>query len=399
MARILLRSPLGNVARVVLTFRPVTMTTSEPTSLIEHFAPLRDPRITKKSRHELLDIVVIAICAIICSADDWVSVAEFGDAKEDWFRSFLKLPNGIPSHDTFGRVFSLLSPKEFQTCFTSWMHSLTGVFKGLVAIDGKTLRRSHDRQSNRSAIHMVSAWASENGLVLGQVKTDEKSNEITAIPELLQALALKDCLVTIDAMGCQKKIAKQIVGQGGDYLLALKGNQSKLAEEVEAVFCEADRVGFKGFPVDFHDTKDRNHGREEVRRYWSLDCEGLLSNAKSWASLNMIGMIESQRTLEGEVSVEYRYYIGSKKSDARVFAKGARGHWGIENGLHWVLDVAFREDDNRVRKGNAPENFAILRHIAVNAVKQEKTAKLGVKNKRLKAGWKESYLAKILLGI
>ena len=353
----------------------------------------------KKTRHILLDVVVIAICAVICGAEDWVSVAAFGRAKERWFRRFLELPHGIPSHDTFGRVFALISPAEFQACFTSWMHALTGVFKGLVAIDGKTLRRSYDRQANRAAIHMVSAWASENGLVLGQLKTEEKSNEITAIPQLLRALAIKGCLVTIDAMGCQKAIAKQIVEQGGDYLLALKGNQSKLAEEVEAVFNEADEANYEGYAVDFQETEERKHGRQEIRRYWSMACEGFLVNAEPWAELSMIGMVESERTVDGKTSIDYRYYIGSIDNDARLFAKGVRGHWGIENGLHWTLDVAFREDDCRVRKGHAPENFALLRHIAVNAIKQEKTAKLGVKNKRLNAGWDDSYLAKILLGI
>jgi predicted transposase YbfD/YdcC len=375
------------------------MTPSEPTTLIEHFAPLQAPRIVKKTRHILLDVVVMAICAVICGAEDWVSVAEFGRAKECWFRRFLELPHGIPSHDTFGRVFALISPGEFQTCFMSWMHALTGVFKGLVAIDGKTLRRSYDRQANRAAIHMVSAWASENGLVLGQLKTEEKSNEITAIPELLRVLAIKGCLVTIDAMGCQKAIAKQIVEQGGDYLLALKGNQSKLAEEVEAVFDQADSVNYEGYAVDFQKTEERNHGRQEIRRYWSMACEGLLVNAEPWEKLSMIGMVESERTVDGKTSIDYRYYIGSIDNDARLFAKGVRGHWGIENGLHWTLDVAFREDDCRVRKGHAPENFVLLRHIAVNAIKQERTAKLGVKNKRLKAGWDDSYLAKILLGI
>jgi predicted transposase YbfD/YdcC len=375
------------------------MTPSEPTTLIEHFTPLQDPRMINKNRHKLLDVVVIAICAVIGGAEDWVSISEFGRSKESWFRRFLELPHGIPSHDTFGRVFALISPSEFHSCFTSWMHALTGVFKGLVAIDGKTLRRSYDRQANRAAIHMVSAWASENSLVLGQLKTEEKSNEITAIPKLLRVSAIKGCLVTIDAMGCQKAIAKQIVEQGGDYLLALKGNQSKLAEEVEAVFDEADSVNYEGYVVDVHETEERNHGRREIRRYWSIAYEGLLVNAEPWAKLKMIGRVESERTVEGKTTIEYRYYIGSIDNDARLFAKGVRGHWGIENGLHWTLDVAFREDDCRARKGHAPENLALLRHIAVNAIKQEKTAKLGVKNKRLKAGWDDSYLAKILFGI
>lgn len=370
-----------------------------PPSLVHHFASLEDPRVLGRNRHNLIDILVIAICGVICSADDWVSIAEFGEAKEDWFREFLELPNGIPSHDTFGRTFSLLSPEAFQESFISWVRSLTGVFEGLVAIDGKTLRRSHDRRSGKAAIHMVSAWASENSFVLGQVKTEEKSNEITAIPELLRALSLKGCLVTIDAMGCQKAIAKQIVEQGGDYLLALKGNQSNLADEVEAVFSVADGVGYEGYAVDYYETEERNHGRHEIRRYWSLAIKDLLVHAGPWANLSMIGMMESERTVNEETSIEYRYYIASIENSATEFARAVRGHWGIENGLHWVLDVALREDDCRVRKGNAPENLALLRHIAINAVKQEKTKKLGVKNKRLKAGWDETYLAKIMCGV
>jgi predicted transposase YbfD/YdcC len=375
------------------------MPSPRPPSLVHHFASLEDPRVLGRNRHNLIDILVIAICGVICSADDWVSIAEFGEAKEDWFREFLELPNGIPSHDTFGRTFSLLSPEAFQESFISWVRSLTGVFEGLVAIDGKTLRRSHDRRSGKAAIHMVSAWASENSFVLGQVKTEEKSNEITAIPELLRALSVKGCLVTIDAMGCQKAIAKQIVEQGGDYLLALKGNQSNLADEVEAVFSAADRVGYEGYAVDYYETEERNHGRHEIRRYWSLASKDLLVHAGPWANLSMIGMMESERTVNEETSIEYRYYIASIENSATEFARAVRGHWGIENGLHWVLDVALREDDCRVRKGNAPENLALLRHIAINAVKQEKTKKLGVKNKRLKAGWDETYLAKIMCGV
>ena len=375
------------------------MPSPSPPSLVHHFASLEDPRVLGRNRHNLIDILVIAICGVICSADDWVSIAEFGEAKEDWFREFLELPNGIPSHDTFGRTFSLLSPEAFQESFISWVRSLTGVFEGLVAIDGKTLRRSHDRRSGKAAIHMVSAWASENSFVLGQVKTEEKSNEITAIPELLRALSVKGCLVTIDAMGCQKAIAKQIVEQGGDYLLALKGNQSNLADEVEAVFSAADGAGYAGYAVDYYETEERNHGRHEIRRYWSLAIKDLLVHAGPWTNLSMIGMMESERTVNEETSIEYRYYIASIENSATEFARAVRGHWGIENGLHWVLDVALREDDCRVRKGNAPENLALLRHIAINAVKQEKTKKLGVKNKRLKAGWDENYLAKIMCGV
>ncbi len=275
---------------------------------------------------------------------------------------------------------------------------MSGIYKGLVAIDGKTVRHSYDRRSGKAAIHRVSAWAVENGLVLGQVKTEEKSNEITAIPELLKALAIEGCIVSIDAMGCQKAIAKQIVDQNGDYVLAVKDNQPNLAEAVEVAFTKADRVGYQEYDVDFHETQTKDHGRVEIRRYWTLPCEGLIPEHNLWLGLNIIGMVESQRTVNQETTVDYRYYIGSIENNACLFSKSARGHWGVENGLHWTLDVAFREDESRARKGHSPENFALLRHIALNLVKKDKSVKLGVHNKRLKAGWNESYLAKILIG-
>lgn len=374
------------------------MSPPNPLSIAAHFDSLADPRISSKTEHKLLDIIVIAISAVICHADDWVSIVEFGRAKESWFRQFLELPNGIPSHDTFNRVFARLSPTKFQNCFASWVRALSGAYEGLIAVDGKRLRRSHDRSSDKSAIHLVSAWAVENSLVLGQVKTDEKSNEITAIPPLLELLALEGCLVSIDAMGCQQPIARQIIEQGGDYVLALKGNQSGLQEKVWTAFETAEAADFKGYTVDTLETQDKGHGRTEIRRYCVLGTEGLLT-APSWAGLKMIGVVEAERTDNGKTSVEMRYYIGSIPPQAALFAKAVRGHWGIENSLHWVLDVAFREDECRVRKGYGAENLAVLRHIALNAVKQEKTAKIGVKNKRLRAGWDEAYLAKILAGI
>lgn len=374
------------------------MSTPTPLSMAEHFASLEDPRISTKSEHKLLDIIVIAVCGMICHAEDWVSIAEFGRAKEEWFRGFLALPNGIPSHDTFNRVFSRLSPKQFQSCFAGWVQALSGTYEGLIAIDGKRLRRSHDRGQEKSAIHMVSAWAAENSLVLGQVKTDEKSNEITAIPELLELLALEGCLVTIDAMGCQKAIAQQIVDQGGDYLLALKGNQPGLQEQVWTAFETAEAANFEGYSVDMLVTEDKGHGRREVRRYCTLSTQGLLENS-AWPELTRIGVVESERTVGAKTTVEMRYYISSRALDAKGFAYAVRGHWGIENCLHWVLDVAFNEDQCRVRKGYGAENLAVIRHIALNAIKQEKTAKLGVNNKRLRAGWDHAYLAKILAGI
>jgi predicted transposase YbfD/YdcC len=268
----------------------------------------------------------------------------------------------------------------------------------LIAIDGKRLRRSHDRSQERSAIHMVSAWAADNSLVLGQVKTDEKSNEITAIAQLLELLSLEGCLVRIDAIGCQKPIAQQIIDQGGDYLLAVKGNQRGLQDNVWTAFETAEAADFKGYTVDTFTTEDQDHGRHEIRRYCVLGTEGLLE-APDWPQLTMIGVAESERTEQGKTTTEMRYYIGSIAPDAERFAHAVRGHWGIENSLHWVLDVAFREDECRVRKGFGAENLAVLRHIALNAVKQEKTAKLGVHNKRLRAGWDHAYLAKILAGM
>jgi len=245
---------------------------------------------------------------------------------------------------------------------------------------------------------MVSAWAAKNRTVLGQVKTEEKSNEITAIPELLEVLDISGCIVTIDAMGCQKKIAGKIIEKDADYILALKGNQGNLAKEVEAFFTEADKNSYNGMSVDFYETKDVNHGRIEYRRYWLTDDIDGIAGAESWPGLKTVGMVESERHVDDDVSIEYRYYISSIENDAKKFGDGVRAHWGIENSLHWVLDIAFREDESRVRTGNAPENLATARHIALNLLKNEKTAKIGVKNKRLKAGWDNSYLAKLLIG-
>lgn len=370
--------------------------TETPGSLIDHIRLIPDPRIEKKCRHKLVDIVAISICAILCGADDWNAIEGFGKAKEEWFKNFLELPNGIPSHDTFRRLFSILSPEAFEQFFSDWVREVAGLVKGVVAIDGKTLRRSHDRRLGKSAIHMVSAWSVENCLVLGQVKTEEKSNEITAIPKLLKVLALEGCIVTIDAMGCQKAIAKQIIEQDGDYLLALKGNQGNLSEAVEAIFDKADKVGYKGYGVDYYETAERSRNRTEIRRHWTMECDDYLEHTKTWKGLNMIGMVESERTIDGQTSIEYRYYIGSIENNAAVFGQSVRHHWGIENSLHWRLDLGFREDESRIRKGYSAENFAVMRHVAINLLKQDRTTKLGVKNKRLKAGWDDDYLEKLL---
>ena len=368
-------------------------------SIREHYESLPDPRIDRQKRHNLIDIVTITICAVICGAEAWTHVETFGKAKEDWFRTFLELPNAIPSHDTFGRFFSLLDPQVFQAVFLQWVQAVNEVIKGqVVAIDGKCLRRSHDHNKNKSAIYMVSAWSSANELVLGQVKTDEKSNEITAIPKLLQALEINGCIVTIDAAGCQKKIAAQIRSQGADYVLALKGNQGTLRDYVEDYFSTAMETDFLGVPHDYFETTDGDHGRVEIRRHWTIDKFGDFPGKVAWKDLRTMGMVESERHIKGEVTTDRRYYIASLTANAEQFASCVRAHWGVENGLHWSLDVNFREDDCRVRKGYASENFATIRHIALNLLKKNKSFKGGLKAKRLRAGWVHNYLIKILDG-
>ncbi len=372
-------------------------TPKTPKTLQESFSPLEDGRNENKCLHKLNDIVILAIAAVLCGADDLTSIEAFGKAKIDWFKRYLELENGIPSHDTFGRVFSLLSPKAFQACFRDWIESLRTVYEEeIIAVDGKSLRRSHDRKAGLGPLHVVSAWAVKNRLVLGQTATDAKSNEITAIPELLEVLTLKGCIVTIDAMGCQKKIAQQIIDQGGDYVLALKGNQGLLAEEVEEAFIDADANDYQGLDTDFHETHERGHGRVETRRYWTLGDTGSMSQTALWAGLNMIGMVESIRECDGKTTSEYRFYIGTIGTDAKRFAHAVRSHWGVENSLHWSLDIAFREDESRLRERHAAENFAVLRHIALGLLKNDTRTKLGIKNKRLKAGWDERYLASLL---
>jgi len=368
----------------------------------EHFKSLPDPRRkTMNLRHKFIDILIIAICAIICGADSWAAVEEFGKAKEDWFRRFLELPNGIPSHDTFTNVFRKLASREFEVCFTSWIESISEVFEGkIVSIDGKTLRRSHDISHEKKAIHMVSAWASANSLVLGQVKTAEKSNEITAIPQLLKGLKLKGCLVTIDAMGCQKEIAHTIIEQEADYMLAVKDNQPTLHRAIQDYFAQVMEADFEDYNIDFAETFDKGHGRLESRRCWvSYDALPHIKGSQKWEGLQTIVMVESERSVKNETTIEHRYYISSTENDAENLLHASREHWGIETSLHWRLDIAFREDESRIRKGNGAENFAILRHIALNLLNKEDTAKVGTKNKRLKAGWDASYLEKVLAGL
>ena len=370
---------------------------SHPESFVFHFCVIEDPRIDRTKEHSLIDILIVALCAMLCGAEGFVDFEEFGNAKIDFLRSFLELPNGIPSHDTFRRVFALLDPVQFAECFRNWTESLRRTISAeIVAIDGKTLRRSHDRAKGKEPIHMVSAWARENGLVLGQIKTHDKSNEITAIPELLRTLKLAGCIVTIDAMGCQTKIASEISRAKADYVLALKGNQSTLHEEVARFMEEAQAGDFEGVAHDFLETTTRAHGRVETRRYWiSEEIEGLTHHAQ-WKDLRSVGMVESILEMQGKLTRERRFFIASIGANAATFARAVRGHWAIENTLHWSLDVSFAEDQCRVRSGYAAENLAILRHMSINILKGETTKRRGIKGKQKNAGWDPSYLLKLL---
>lgn len=369
-------------------------------SITAHFSSLEDPRVDRTKWHDLHDILVIAICGVICGADGWVGIEEFGNAKLDWLRTFLDLPNGIPSHDTFGRVFARLDPDQFQHCFLSWVQAICEITEGeVVAVDGKTLRRSKDGTLGKDAIHMVSAWASENRLTLAQKKVDDKSNEITAIPALLELLELKGCIVTTDALGCQRKIASTVIEGEGNYVLPVKNNQKTLRQDIESLFDYAREEDFENVEHDFYRSVDAGHGRIEFRRAWTIsDPEFIdwLDPNDRWEDLKSIGMVEGERQVDGKTEQETRYYISSLSGKAEEFAHAVRSHWGIENSVHWVLDIAFREDDSRVRKGHGPENLAILRRLALNLLKQESTATCGTRNKRLKAAWDEDYLLKIL---
>jgi predicted transposase YbfD/YdcC len=366
----------------------------------KHFAPLKDPRMLKKTSHKLIDIIVIAICAVICGADAWTQVEEFGKARLHWFKSFLELPHGIPSHNTFGRIFSLISSTLFQTCFQRWINEVFEITGGqVIPIDGKTVRRSYDKKSDKTAIHMVHAWASQNGVLLGQIKTKEKSNEITAIPELLKLLEIKGCIITIDAMGCQRNIAEEIVDKKADYILAVKGNQEKLEEAIKSTFADAIEKDFEDMKYSTNKTVDDKHGRTEVRICYVLPILYLLGIDEfknKWKGLKSIILLISERTVGGKTTVEHRFYISSLKASAKKISDAIRKHWSIENSLHWSLDVAFKEDQSRIRIGQAAENFSLLRKIALMYLKNETSLKGGIQTKRLRAGWDSEYLLKVL---
>jgi predicted transposase YbfD/YdcC len=365
-------------------------------SIAAHFRRLKDPRRAHRRLHLLQDIIVVSLCAIIAGAQDWQQVATFGRKRSDWLTRFLKLPNGIPAHDTFERLFDRINPQAFQACFRNWVQALQEALTiKHVAIDGKTLRSSGS--SKLGPLHVVSAWATAQRLSLGQVAVAEKSNEITAIPALLDLLDVRGALVTIDAMGCQKAIAQKIIDRGADYILTVKDNQEHLLADIRQSFMDACERDFVGFEHDTYKTKERGHGRDEYRSYHVLHCTTGLRNAAAWAGLTTIGICYSERTVQGTRSEETRYFIGSKKANAKVYGKALRHHWGIENSLHWQLDVNFDEDHNRVNKRNTAENLALLRRLTLSLL-QAHPAKLSIANKRFAASLDPDFLEEILRG-
>lgn len=360
------------------------------TRIIDFFENLNDNRrSTGNKQHELLDIITISICGVVCGAESWEEIAEYGRIKEKWFSTFLSLPNGIPSHDTINRVMSSLDPISFEQCFSNWVSSLLVATNDIISIDGKTIRGA--KVNGKSPIHMVSAWASKNNLALGQVKVDEKSNEITAIPNLIENLAISGSVITIDAMGCQREIAKTIKSKNADYVLGLKENQADLLEEV------IDEFRFSK-PDDFSSDIDYGHGRIETRKCSVIKNFDLVQSYVKWEGMKSIIRIESIRDFKNKDKVEQsvRYYISSLDKTAEELQHIIRSHWAIENKLHWSLDVAFGEDQNRKRVANASQNFSLINKIVLNLAKNEKTCKLGIKSKRKIAGWDENYLLKIL---
>lgn len=367
-------------------------------SIHKAFGGLKDPRANGGRRHSLPAMITLALCGVICGAQGWTDIVEFGQAQQEWFKTFLELPHGIPSHDTFGRVFARLKPQAFERCFRRWVKGLVKASKGrLIAVDGKTLKDSFDAAAGQAAIHMVSAFASANRLVLGQLATAAKSNEITAIPQLLKLLDLKDALVTIDAMGCQKAIARTIRAEGGHYVLAVKDNHKTLHAKIRCLLDEAIATDFKGLEADRFDQVGKGHGRIETRICWCTPEVHHLKGIGGWKDLASVVAVEARRSFPDHSTFERRYFISSLPGDeAQTLAEAIRGHWGVENALHWSLDVTFQEDASRVRVGHGAENLSRLRRTALNMLQRETTRKISLRAKRLRAGWDHNYLLLIL---
>lgn len=366
-------------------------------SIIDHFTELEDPRIERHKRHSLIDIIVLTVCAVISGAETWEDIEDYGRYKEEWLIRFLSLPNGIPSHDTIRRLFIRLDPNALQQCFLSWIHAIREVTDGdVVAIDGKTLRRSADTATGKSALHMISAWGAANGMVLGQVKTADHSNEITAIPALLDLLKIKGAIVTIDAAGCQSEIAQRIREQKADYVLAVKGNQGSLLEDAQFAFAQVEQQDVDDGWVDYSKTVDKGHGRIEIREYYHTDEIAWSARIKDFPGARSFGMVRSTRIIGEKRTTETRYYISSLAMNAQQFGHAVRTHWSVENNLHWTLDMTFREDDSRMRTGYSAENFAMMRRIALSLVKRDTHSKRSLKRRRKICGYDNTYLERLL---
>lgn len=369
-------------------------------SIAEHFSIIIDPRQQSKIEYELLDVIFLCVVGMICGAEAWDDIEMVGEARLNWFQKKGFLLNGIPSAITIARIIGCLNPKELQRCFINWMAAANTATDGqIIAIDGKRIRGSYDNKKGQSAIHMVSAFAAENGTVLGQIKTEDKSNEITAIPALLDLLDIKGCIVTIDAMGCQEDIAAKIIDKKSDYILAVKDNQKNLHNEIIDFFECARQHDFKGVAHDYFEEISKGHGRVETRKSWISTCLETIENTEKWTGITAIGMVESERYIKGITTIERRHYIASIAQNAEMFAHAVRSHWAIENKLHWVLDVTFKEDASRVRRDNCAENLGVIRHVVINILRQDKTTKGSVKGRRYKCALDSKYANKVLDGL
>lgn len=369
-------------------------------SILSYFDDLDDPRIERNRKHPLINIIAIAILGVLCGADTWVDIESYGKAKQAWLSTFLDLRNGIPSHDTFGRVFRWLDAEQFQACFVAWTQSLCQMKAGDgVSIDGKKLRRSHDHTHEHDGIWMVSVWAGKQRLVLGQRKVDDKSNEITAVPEIIASLDIRGCVVTLDALNTQVNIARQIVAAQADYIFPVKDNQGTLHEDVAMLFDGFEEGDYVGVTYETAKQVSEGHDRREIRQCWVVnapDYVHYLRRGAQWAGLTSLVKLLTIRETPKKIEVTTRYFISSWTASAQEFLRHIRQHWQIENGLHWVLDIAFREDESRIRKDHAPQNMAVLRHMATNLLKHETSVKVGIAAKRKMAGWDNEYLFKVL---